>query len=68
MEVFMYDWLVVFKNISYNSILPNKIATNGKDSNKISATIENVKASDIPIKWFPEKFVETDSNSTIIFK
>lgn len=59
---------VVYKNITYNSAQPNKIASNGKTTNKISATFENVYGNGSKLTSLDSKKFEYDQYATITVK
>ncbi len=59
---------VKYKNIRYNSALPNKIASNGKTTNSISVEFENVYANYRKIFEVTSENFETDQYATITVK
>ncbi len=59
---------VKYKNIRYNSALPNKIASNGKTTNSISVEFENVYANYKKIFEVTSENFETDQYATITVK
>ncbi len=59
---------IVYKNITYNSAQPNKIASNGKTTNKISATFENVYGNGSKLTSLDSKNFEYDQYATITVK
>ncbi len=59
---------IKYKNIRYNSSLPNKIASNGKSTNRISAELENVYANYKKITAVTSDNFETDQYATVTVK
>lgn len=59
---------VVYKDITYNSAKPNKVASNGKTTNSISAQFDNVYANGSKITQLDSKNFEYDSYATITVK
>ncbi len=59
---------VVFKNIRYNSSIPNKISSNGSTTNSISVEFENVYANYRKITAVDTTNFEYDSYATISIK
>lgn len=59
---------IKYKNIRYNSSMPNKIASNGKTTNRISAEFENVYANYKKINSVSSDNFEYDSYATISVK
>ena len=59
---------IVYKDITYTSQLPNKIASNGRSGNSISVSFENLKYNNTEINRLNSIFFETDETATIIFK
>ena len=59
---------IKYKNIRYNSAKPNKIASNGKTTNKISAEFENIVANGYKITQINSDNFEYDKYATITIK
>lgn len=59
---------VVFRNIRYNSSLPNKISSNEKTTNRIAVEFENVYANYRKITGVTSDYFETDQYATITVK
>ncbi len=59
---------IVYKDITYTSKLPNKIASNGRPGNSISASFENIKYNNTELNRLNRIFFETDESATVIFK
>lgn len=59
---------VVYENITYNSAKPNKIASNGKTTNSISAEFRNVYANGTKITQLTDTNFVYDKYATITIK
>ena len=59
---------IVYKDITYVSKLPNKIAANGRPGNSISVSFENVKYNTTELNRLNSIFFETDEYATVSFK
>lgn len=59
---------VVFRNISYNSAKPNKVASNGKSTNRLSISLENIYANYKRLTAVDSTNFEYDSYATISIK
>ena len=59
---------IVYKDITYNSLKPNKVASNGKTTNSISAQFDNVYANGSKITQVDSKNFEYDKYATITVK
>ncbi|MBO5896812.1 MAG: hypothetical protein J6Q83_05895 [Clostridia bacterium] len=59
---------IKYKNIRYNSSLPNKIASNGKTTNRLSVEFENVYANYKKINSVSSDNFEYDNYATISVK
>ncbi len=58
---------IVYKDITYVSKLPNKIASNGKTTNTLSASFENVRYRNIKLDKLNRIFFETDEYANLSF-
>ena len=59
---------VVYENITYNSAKPNKVASNGKTTNSISAEFRNVYANGTKITQLTDTNFVYDKYATITIK
>ncbi len=59
---------IQYKNIRYNSANPNKFASNGKTTNKIQATFDNVYANGYKITQVNSTNFETDQYASVTIK
>lgn len=58
---------VVYKNITYTSYMPSKIAGNGSSTNTVQAEIKNVRANGDPITQKGKRF-EVGDNCDVMFE